>query len=138
MFSNKRLYSRCKHETVQGVAELVVSGRKISCQIVELSLGSFAVIVPEPLTEALVDPLACLKFRGLTYIVRVNRQETRDDGVLVALEQVEEVVPPSSIYPSTAAGRWGARIAWVTAICLVAAALFNMAGIQFGSVLSGK
>jgi hypothetical protein len=136
MLLNKRLYSRCKHETVQGAAELIVSGRKISCQLVELSLGSFAVVVREPLTESLTDPLACLKFRGLTYIVRVNRQETRADGVLVALEQVEEVVPPSSLYPSTAAGRWGLRIAWVTAICLVMAALFNLAGIQIGSMLS--
>jgi hypothetical protein len=115
---------------VQTSAVLVVSGRKIACQMVELSLGSFAVMVPEPLSDALADPLAHLKFRGLSYIVRVTRQESRGDGVLVALEQVEEVLPHDSIYPNTTAGRWAARIAWVTAICLVTAALFNIAGIQ--------
>ncbi|MDB5343390.1 MAG: PilZ protein [Schlesneria sp.] len=130
MLLNQRLYSRCKHETVQTSAVLVVSGRKIACQMVELSLGSFAVMVPEPISAALADPLAHLKFCGLSYIVRVTRQESRGDGVLVALEQVEEVLPHDSIYPTTTAGRWAARIAWVTALCLVTAAVFNMAGIH--------
>lgn len=130
MLLNQRLYSRCKHETVQTSAILVVSGRKIACQMVELSLGSFAVIVPEPISAALADPLAHLKFRSLSYIVRVTRQESRADGVLVALEQVEEILPHESIYPTTMAGRWAARIAWVTAICLVTAALLNIAGIH--------
>jgi hypothetical protein len=130
MLLNQRLYSRCKHEAVQTSAVLVVSGRKIACQMVELSLGSFAVIVPEPISDALVGPLAHLKFRGLSYIVRVTRQESRGDGVLVALEQVEEVLPHDSIYPTTVAGRWAARIAWVTALCIVTAALFSIAGIQ--------
>jgi hypothetical protein len=130
MFLNQRLYSRCKHETVQTSAVLVVSGRKMACQMVELSLGSFAVMVPEPISDALADPLAHLKFRGLSYIVRVTRQESRGDGVLVALEQVEEVLPHDSIYPNTTAGRWAARVAWVTAICLVTAAIYSIAGIQ--------
>ncbi|HEY4258978.1 MAG TPA: hypothetical protein VGM98_02410 [Schlesneria sp.] len=130
MLLNQRLYSRCKHETVQTSAVLVVSGRKFACQMVELSLGSFAVIVPEPLSDALADPFAQLKFRGLSYIVRVTRQESRGDGVLVGLEQVEEVLPDNSLYPTTTGGRLAARIAWVTAICLVTAALLNIAGIQ--------
>ena len=136
MLLNQRIYSRCKHEAVRTPAVLVVAGRQITCEMVELSLGSFAVVVPEPLSDALADPLGQLKFRGLSYIVRVTRQESRDDGVLVALEQIEEVLPHSFIYPSTTAGRWIARVAWVTAISLVIAALFNIAGIQLSTALS--
>jgi hypothetical protein len=125
MSQNQRQYFRCHHSTIQSDGLLVVGRRKIPCHLVEMSLGGFAVIVSRAL-PAMTAPLANLKVRGLEYIVRVTRQEPRDDGVLVALEQLEEVLPNPSLIPSTPLGIWLTRAAWVAAIALVIAAIYSL------------
>ena len=136
MFLNQRQFARCPHETVQSEAVLVVGGRKVPCQLIEISLGGFAVVVAEPLSAALADPLASLQFDGLSYIVRVSRQETRRDGVLVGLEQIEEVVPVSTTLAPTTLGRWMTRVTWCVAIGLVMAAAYSIAGPHLEAALS--
>lgn len=115
---------------------MVVGGRKVPCQLIEISLGGFAVVVAEPLSAALADPLASLQFDGLSYIVRVSRQETRRDGVLVGLEQIEEVVPVSTTLAPTTLGRWMTRVTWCVAIGLVMAAAYSIAGPHLEAALS--
>ena len=138
MSLNHRQYFRCPLPTEPSAAEaavLVVGRHKIHCRLVEMSLCGFGVLVPESL-PAMKEPLARLKVRGLDYIVRVARQELRRDGVLVALEQVEELLPDSTRLPATPLEKWLTRAAWAAAICIVATALYCLAGTNAALSLS--
>ena len=120
-----RQYFRCPLPTDQSAAEaavLVVGRRKIHGRLIEMSLTGFGVLVPESL-PATKEPLARLKVRGLDYIVRVTRQDLRRDGVLVALQQVEELLPNSALIPATPLGLLLTRAAWAAAVCIVLAAI---------------
>ena len=125
MSLNHRQYFRCPLPTDPSAAEgavLVVGRRKIQGRLIEMSLTGFGVLVPESL-PACKEPLARLKVRGLDYIVRVTRQDLRRDGVLVALQQVEELLPNSTLIPATPLGLWLTRAAWAAAVCIVLAAI---------------
>lgn len=86
-------------------------------------------MVPDQLpTEG--DKLGQLKVGELTYVVRVTRQEVKRAGVLVALEQVEEIVPDSAMLPATRMGQWMTRLAWIVAIVVVATALYCVTDVH--------
>lgn len=126
MIGNQRQYFRCAFESHSCV--LIAGRRAIPCELVDMSLGGFAVTIPEPMPET-VDSLMRLKVRDLEYIVRLARQEHRPEGVRLALEQVEEVVPPADQIPTTPLGRVMTRAAWIVAFCLVLAALYCLSGL---------
>ena len=96
MVWNKRQYARCPLPQEKSAGELVLGNRSIPCQVQEVSLSGFGVIVPDQL-PASIDKLVTLKVGDLTYVVRVTRQEVKRAGVLVALEQVEEIVRDSAM-----------------------------------------
>jgi hypothetical protein len=130
MFLNHRQFFRCPIPTgasSEGKAELLVDGRRINGRVVEMSLGAFGVMVPESLPTP-KDPLVRLKVRGLEYIVRVTREEQRRDGVLVALEKIEELVPNNTMVPTTPLGKWLTGATWAVALCIVAFALYGLIG----------
>jgi hypothetical protein len=134
MNQNHRQYSRCPL-TTESAAVLVVNQRKLPCQLTEVSIGGFAVIADRPLAE-LHEPLVCLKADGLEYIVRITRQEQRADGYLIALEQVEEVVPENPLTATSPLSQSLTWIAWSTAICIVAAAIYCLSGSDLPASLS--
>lgn len=137
MFLNHRQYSRCPLPSDQLKAELILGRLQIPCRMTEISVGGFAVIVGEPLPfPALSDRLCRLKFEGLEYIVRVAREECRDDGVVVALEQIEEIVPDNPGERTTVGGRILTWTAWAAAVGLVAVALYCVTGANLGIDLS--
>lgn len=111
-------------------AELIVGRRQFSCQLVEISIGNFGVVVPRSFPD-LCEPLLQLRTRGLTYIVRVVRRKDEPDGVHLALDQVEEVLPNNSLIPATLLGRWLTGVAWATAIGLVVTAVVTLAWTHF-------
>ena len=84
----------------------------------------------------MAEPLARLKFQGLDYIVRMIRQETQDDIVILALEQIEEIVPNVAMTPATPLEQWLTSAAWVTAICILAAAFYCLSGTHANLSLS--
>ena len=138
MFLNHRQFSRCPLPAGSSPVEtavLVVGRQTITGRLVEMSLGGFAVLVPELLPET-KEPLARLKVRGLDYIVHVSREEQRRDGVLVALDQVEELLPNNTVIPATPLGRWLTRAAWMAAIGIVTTALYCLATPNLPSPLS--
>lgn len=123
MFPNQRQFFRCPLPGGQSLSVLVIGWRRFPCRLIEMSLGGFAVVVPRVLPP-MPQSLARLKVQGLDYVVRVTRQEPRNDGFLVALEQVEELVPNCATIPATPAGRWLTATAWMAAVGIVVAALY--------------
>ena len=114
---------------------LTIGRQKIACHIHDVSLTGFGIVVLQPL-PILEDKLGRLQIGELVYIVRVARQEVKRHGVLVALEQVEEIVPNLTVTPATAFGRWMTRLAWVAAIGIVAVALYCVSNAQANALLS--
>lgn len=107
---------------------MLFSGRRrIPCELVEMSLGGFAVKLTRPLRDA-DGSLLRLQVQGLDYIVRLIRREPRPDGVILALEKLEEVVPATDEVPATRLGRLLTRATWVLACGLVLVALYSLAG----------
>lgn len=131
MFRNDRQYHRCPISDDQPPAVLQIDRRKVNCRLTEVSLGGFAVLAPSQL-EDIRDPVGQLDVQGLAYIVRVTRQETRRDGVMVALEKVEEILPSTV----SVAGRFATGFAWIAAISIVMAAVYYLAGDQATMALS--
>ena len=129
MVWNKRQYARCPLPQEKSAGELVLGNRSIPCQVQEVSLSGFGVIVSDQL-PASINKLVTLKVGDLTYVVRVTRQEVKRAGVLVALEQVEEIVRDSAMLPETRIGRWMTRLAWVVAIAVVATALYCVTNVH--------
>jgi hypothetical protein len=128
MVWNKRQYARCPLPQEKSAGVLVIGSRSIPCQVQEVSLSGFGVLVPSQLPEG--DKLGQLKVGELTYVVRVTRQEVKRAGVLVALEQVEEIVPDSSMLPATRLGQWMTRLAWIAAIAVVATAIYCVTDVH--------
>lgn len=131
MFRNDRQYHRCPISADHPHAVLLVDRRKVSCRLVEVSLGGFA-IVASCRIENIQNPIGRLDVQGLAYVVRISRQETRGDGVMVALEKVEEL-PPSTV---SVAGRCATGFAWIAAISIVIAAVYYLAGEHANTALS--
>ncbi len=129
MVWNKRQYARCPLPQEKSAGMLVIGSRSIPCHVQEVSLSGFGVMVPEQLpTDG--DKLGQLNVGELTYVVRVTRQEVKRAGVLVALEQVEEIVPDSAMLPATRMGKWMTRLAWIVAIAVVATALYCVTDVH--------
>jgi hypothetical protein len=129
MSSNQRQYFRCPLAHEDSSAVLVFRWRSIQCRLIEMSIGGFAVLAPAS-CRLPVESLIHLKVRGLEYIVRLTRQETRDDGTLLGLEQVEEVVPDRTLHPSTLVGRWLTKAAWAAAVGTLAVAAYCLSGLH--------
>ena len=121
MSENQRQFSRCPVDGDDSSAVLVVNRRPIDCRLVEMSIGGFGVITPRQLRVGR-NELACLKARGLEYIVRITHQKRCDDGVFVGLKQVEEVLPDNSTSPESPG--WLTTAVWATALSTVAAAVY--------------
>ena len=134
MSPNQRQFHRCPLAAEQP-AVLVVDRRKIDARVIEMSLGGFGVMVPRSL-PVIKDPLARLKVRGLDYVVRITRQEDRDGGVLLAVEQIEEIVPSSTVTGSSVVGRWMTFAAWTVAVGLVVAAFYSLSVTHAADSLS--
>ncbi len=134
MSPNQRQFHRCPL-TAAPSAALFVGRQKIDCWVIEMSIGGFGVLIGQslPLTA---EPLARLKFQGLNYIVRVTRQEMQDEGVIVALEQIEEIVPNTTQIPSTPLEQCLTGVAWVTAVCILVAAFYCLTGTTANLTLS--
>ena len=138
MSLNQRQCTRWPLPTDPSAAEgavLVVGRQAIQGRLIEMSLTGFGVLVPESL-PASKEPLARLKVRGLDYIVRVTRQDLRRDGVLVALQQVEELLPNSMQIPATPLGLLLTRAAWAAAVCIVLAAIYCLTDVNAAVSLS--
>lgn len=129
MVWNKRKYARCPLPAEKSAAVLVMGKWTIPCLVQEVSLSGFGVVVTEQLPAA-EDLLGKLTVGNLVYVVRVTRQEAKRQGVLVALEQVEEIVPDSAFTPTTMLGRWMTRAAWVAAVGIVAAAMCRLTNVH--------
>ncbi|MBS0204666.1 MAG: hypothetical protein JSS49_17315 [Planctomycetes bacterium] len=130
---NNRHYHRCPLPDARP-AVLVVDRHNIDCWVFDMSLGGFGVLVAEPI-PVMHEPLARLQVQGLTYIVRVTRQEIREDEVLLALERIDEIVPDPATIPATPLGRCLTGAAWIAAICIVVAAVCLLADSQSGSLV---
>jgi len=135
MFQNQRQYSRCPIDTPLSEAVLVLGRQKIQAELLEISIGSFAILVPRPL-PFMTHPLARLQIGELDYIVRLTRQEPRHGGFLIALEQVEEILPNETWIPASPIARWMTRAAWVAAIVIVAAALDHLSGANVSTMVA--
>lgn len=131
MFRNDRQYHRCPISADHPHAVLLVDRRKLDCRLIEVSLGGFAIVASERI-DNIQDPIGRLDAQGLSYIVRISRQEDRGDGVMVALEKVEELLP-STVSMS---GRCATGFAWIAAISIVLAAVYYLAGEQMNTALS--
>jgi hypothetical protein len=132
---NQRQFFRCPLETDQPESVLVIGSRRIDCQLIEMSLSGFAVMLPRAL-PSMKDPVAQLKVGALQYIVRVARQENRDDGVLVALEQLEELLPNNTMIPTTPTSRALTAAAWAAAIGIIVLAGYCMTAAQLPMIAS--
>jgi hypothetical protein len=123
MFLNHRHYHRCPLSG-QSAAVLVYDRRRINCQLVEMSLGGFGILVPQSF-QAAMQSLARLQVNGLDYIVRLCRQEPRGDLLLIGLEQVEEVVSGNPATPPVSQFSHGlSLLAWLIALGSIATALY--------------
>lgn len=131
MFRNDRQYHRCPISADHPHAVLLVDRRKVSCRLIEVSLGGFAVVASRQI-ENLQNPIGRLDVQGLSYVVQVTRQETRGDGVMVALEKIEEILPNTV----SVAGRCATGLAWIAAISIVVAAVYYLAGEHANTALS--
>lgn len=105
--------------------------RKVNCRLIEVSLGGFAIVAADRI-ENIRNPVGRLNVQGLAYVVRVTRQEARGDGVMVALEKVEEILPSTV----SVGGRCATGFAWIAAISIVVAAVYYLAGEHANTAIS--
>lgn len=98
--ANQRKYSRCPIPEEQTSAVLTLNGRSFDCQLVELSIGGFGVVVPgKPRLARGAE--GRLRAPGLNYIVGMTRQEDRAGGTFVGLRQIEEILDNDLYYSNT-------------------------------------
>lgn len=127
MSANQRQFSRWPLSDDNSSTVLVVKGRSILCKLVEMSIGGFGVIARQAVRVGDKDQVH-LKTRGLDYIVRVTYQKPCDEGVLIGLRQIEELLPDNTFLPETAP--WLTTAAWAAALSIVAAAVYFLSGIH--------
>ena len=125
---NNRHYQRCPLPDTKR-AVLIVDRQKIDCWVFEVSLGSFGALIAESI-PVMTEPFAQLQFQGMTYVVRVTRQEVRENEVMIALEQIEEIVPDTTTIPATLLGRCLTSAAWIAAVGIIVVAVYLLAGPQ--------
>ncbi|WP_010582498.1 PilZ domain-containing protein [Schlesneria paludicola] len=125
--TNQRQYARCPLPQESVTARLNLNGRKLVCQLVELSIGGFGVVVQgKPNLSA--GAIGLLSAPGMNFIVSVSRQEERSDGVYIGLKQIEEVLDD---HPFSRAGRaspLGYAIAAFSGAMIATVAYFFMRG----------
>lgn len=125
--NNQRQYARCPIPQESVTARLNMNGRKFVCQLVELSIGGFGVVVGgQPNLTA--GAIGLLSAPGLNYIVSVSRQEERPDGVYVGLKQIEEVLDDHPLTRAGSASPWGYAIAAFSGAMIATVAYFFMRG----------
>lgn len=100
---------------------LIVNGRTIRCQLVELSIGGFGVIAQQAV-EVGSHERVVLKSHGSEYVVRVKFQKPSEDCFFIGLERIEEIFPANMMPRSRAP--WLVSVAWTVACGTVAAALY--------------
>lgn len=97
--SNQRQFARCPIPEEQTSAVLSANGRSYHCQLVELSIGGFGVLIPgSPKLYPGIE--GRLRAPGLNYIVGVTRQEARPGGTFVGLRQIEELLGTNPYQPN--------------------------------------
>ena len=123
---NQRQYSRCPISEKAESATLNMNGRHFHCRLVELSLVGFGVVTSAQLrlTPGLVGGL---RTRGLNYLVKVARQETRPDGTFISLTQIEEV-SENQLFPGENASRLGYLIAAVAGALIATISFYFVNG----------
>lgn len=126
MTTNLRQYARLPLSGEDSTAVLIVNRRSsISCQLTEMSIGGFGVVVPKQ-TQLAINDLVCLKTRGSDFIVRVTYQGPHADGIALGLKQVEEVPPNANL--TSIAPRWMTTTFWLAAASSVLAATYCLTG----------
>lgn len=96
---NNRQFARCPILAQRTSAILTVKGRSYDCQLIELSIGGFGVIVPG-LPKLAIGADGKLRAPGLNYVVNITRQEIRQGGTFIGLRQVEEIVDNDLFLPN--------------------------------------
>ena len=124
---NQRQFARCQIPQERATAKLIMNGRKFACQLVELSIGGFGVVVSGNPTLSL-GAIGQLYAPGLNFIVSVSRHEERADGVYVGLKQLEEVLDDHPFGHSTGPTAMGYAIAAVAGALIATLAYFFMRG----------
>lgn len=89
--TNQRAFARCAILEQRASGILTVKGRSYDCQLVEMSIGGFGIIVPG-IPKLPIGEDGKLRAPGLNYIVKITRQEIRPGCTFVGLRQVEEIV----------------------------------------------
>lgn len=97
--TNHRQFARCPLPAKGTSAILTVKGRSYDCQLVELSIGGFGVMVPG-LPNLAIGSDGRLRAPGLNYVIRITRQEIRSGGTFIGLRQVQEIVDGDSMLPN--------------------------------------
>jgi hypothetical protein len=98
--NEQRQFSRCPMIADGTSAILTLNGRSYDCQLVEMSIGGFGVVIPG-LPKLTRGSEGRLRAPGLNYVVSMSRQEIRPGGTYVGLRQIEEILdnPPYIPHP---------------------------------------
>lgn len=97
--TNHRQFSRCPLPARGTAAILTVKGRSYDCQLVELSIGGFGVIVPG-LPNLAIGADGNLRAPGMNYVIKITRQEIRQGGTFIGLRQILEIVDGDPMQPN--------------------------------------
>jgi hypothetical protein len=90
---NQRQFARCAIQEQRSAGILTVNGRSYDCQLVEMSIGGFGIVVPG-IPKLPIGADGRLRAPGMNYIVRITRQEMRPGCTFIGLRQIEEIVDP--------------------------------------------
>jgi hypothetical protein len=131
MIIDQRQFYRRKVSEETPSAVLSFGHSRIQCTVVETSLGGFAVLATEELKSA-AGSMARLHAQGLEYIVRITRQESLGDCVLIAMKQIEEVVPNIELMPASPLNVWLTAAAWGVALVIIGVACYVLSESRFG------
>lgn len=109
-------------------AEFRVLGCTYPCQIVEISIGGFGILLPRLLS---IHPgtLGHFQSPGMNYVVRVTRIEPRENGSFVGLKQIEEIVEKNRFEREKSNPILGYCIAGVAGTLIAAFSHFYMQGL---------